>query len=207
MAEKVEKYKTQRHKALMSLKNSRDWETALTSFLDGKIEKTDLTDKEVEMYEKFLWIWSVIKAIRGRFKRDDIVEQYQIKYGQSESTANRLIAFVNTRRKLLNDAEAELGKYQLYGVLWESLEQAQYDQEHETVARLSATIDKLMGYSKEKTENIDPKKLEQHINILIADDKTLKVLEAMRKQNIDEYNPSYEEIMKMQDIEHEEITD
>lgn len=204
MAEKTEKYKTPRHAALLALKDSRNWETALNSFLDGKLEMHDLTNKEREIYDRFLWMWARIKDMKGRFQRDDLVEDFAHKYGQSESTANRLIAFVNQRRRLLNDAESELGKFQLYNVLWEALEDARLNDEHELVEKLSGRIDRLMGYSKEKTNEIDPKKLEQHINILIADDRTLKVLESLRNQNIDDYNPSFEEIMN---IEHEDITD
>lgn len=207
MSEKQEKYKTNRHSALLALRESRDWETALTSFLDGKLELSDLTNKEKEIYDKFLWMWARIKDMKGKFMRDELVEDFCHKYGQSESTANRIIAFINKRRQLLNDAESELGKYQLYSVLWDELEEARGTGQGELVEKLSGRIDRLMGYSKEKTSEIDPKKLEQHINILIADDNTLKVLEAMRKQNIDDYNPSYEDIMKMQNAEYEDITD
>lgn len=218
---KVEKYMTDRHAALRSLRESRTWETALGSFLDGKIERDDLTDTEQDIYERFLWVWSMIKQQTGRFDRDTIVEQYQTKYGHSISTANRLIAFVNIRRRMLNEAESELQKYQLYNVLWDSLEKAKepgtaedgsYIPENgDLVAKLGATIDKLMGYGREKTEQIDPKKMEQHINILVADSGTTEVLIALRDQNIDKYNPSLEEIIAaQQNIEHgeyEEIED
>jgi hypothetical protein len=220
---------TNRHEALKKLKDGRNSEVALELYLDGKLKFADLTDKEKEIYDRHIWLMSKVKEYgKRRFDRDELFQSYQNIWGKEIATFNRDLRFVNNEKRKLLDAEKEFHKFYLLQKAFDAIEIAESaakeieideneeDDEGLPLQRIKAgdkvnaasgmtkgilAALKVLGIDgKDGNGHIDASKIEQHINILIADPRTSIILTEMVKNNISvmKHNMSLEEILRLE---------
>jgi hypothetical protein len=198
---------TDRHLALKRLKESRNAEFSIELYLDGKLNFDDLTDDEQLIYERVVWLTSRIKQNgKARFDRDPVIEDHCRRWEISEATANRDLKIVNIQRRKLTEAELELHKWYLYQKACDAIEKAEKDDMHGQGARGMASGIKealralgIDGRGKEGT--VDYSKIEQHINILIADEMTQKIFIELIKNKVSvlKHNTTLDEILALEE--------
>lgn len=201
---------TPRHEALKKLKESRNAEQTIELYLEGTIDFDDLTDKEKEMYERQIWLMAQIKAGgKERFDRDTFLERHTKRFDISMATANRDLRFVNNQRKRLMDAELEFHKYYLLQKAFDAIELAE-DEELKgmaasSMARGIIAAAKILGIDKSGQKDggeMDNTKIEQHINIKVADARTNLILTELVDKNISvlKHSTDLKEILRLEQV-------
>jgi hypothetical protein len=119
---------------------------------------------------------------------------------------------VSELEKALREAVLELERGQLYEAAWRAIDLAEKNGETASMASNIRVAKDLLGIDKEAGNSlIAPDKIEQHINIIIADHRTTRIMEEMVRNNmsVNKWSMSLEDILaeeaEPQDIEHEVI--
>jgi hypothetical protein len=217
--------KTNRQTALLALKENRNAEHALESYWRGDLEKSDLTDKELRMLRRYQWLMSHLNDLKGvKYDRGKVIEAH-MKFNNVEiATANRDLALVSKHRQRLMQADVVFIESYLIEEIYEAISYAKTGERPEqgaaAVARLAAAAEKILSKYQDTGGGFDASKMEQHINILIADPLTNHILKEMIAQNVsvNKHNMNLDEILalekqfkaeadaqKTEDIDHEEI--
>lgn len=199
------------------LKNSRDAENSIKAVLKGRMDLGDLTKKETEIFERIIHLRANIKSLskKGRYKTHDLLEIHMRAHNISIATAKRDLAIVSDFERDLREACLELERAQLYEAAWEGIKIATAKKDAGGIASNSRVAKEILGLDLVGTGLISPEKIEQHINIIIADKRTNAILEAMLKNSmsVQKYNMSLEEILAEEsaetpkDIDYEDVTE
>lgn len=201
-------------KTVIDLSHLRQPENALSAYLDGHLDYDELHSDEQEMYNRYMRLTAVILDRKGRFNRKEVLSDHEKTFGISPATAQRDLSFVNKRMALLLEAEMELHKLALYNEAWEGIRIAKQNDDAKGVALNVKAAKEILGIGHESQNAAISEKIEQHINVFIADDTTKDVMLKILEKNISvhEYNMTLEEILEKEqelqktlDIPHEEI--
>jgi hypothetical protein len=198
------------------LKNNRNAENSIKAVFYGRMELKELTPKEVEIYDRVIHLKALIKDMQaetgGRYKSSELVENHMSIHGISLATAKRDLSIVSELEKALREAVLELERGQLYEAAWRAIDLAEKNGETASMASNIRVAKDLLGIDKEAGNSlIAPDKIEQHINIIIADHRTTRIMEEMVRNNmsVNKWSMSLEDILaeeaEPQDIEHEVI--
>jgi hypothetical protein len=109
---------------------------------------------------------------------------------------------VNMRMAKLHDAELELDRYFLYQKAKKAIKLAEKEKDGSKMAKAIAVAKDVRGIDRKgEGGTIHADKIEQHINIMIADDRTSLVLDALLQKNISvlEYETTLEEILRIEE--------
>jgi hypothetical protein len=128
------------------------------------------------------------------------------------ATAKRDLSIVSELEKALREAVLELERGQLYEAAWRAIDLAEQNGETASMASNIRVAKDLLGLDKESGNSlIAPDKIEQHINIIIADHRTTRIMEEMVRNNmsVNKWSMSLEEILaeeaEPQETEYEVI--
>ena len=184
------------------LKNNRNAENSIKSVFYGRMELKELTPKEVEIYDRVIHLKAIIKNMQaetgGRYKSSELVETHMSIHGISLATAKRDLSIVSELEKALREAVLELERGQLYEAAWRAINLSEANGETAAMASNIRVAKDLLGLDKEAGNSlIAPDKIEQHINIIIADHRTTRIMEEMVRNNmsVNKWSMSLEEIL------------
>lgn len=195
-----------------ALIKQRKPENAISSFLNGHLDISDLHKDEREMYDRYVRLTASVLERKGKFDRTEVLTDHMLTFNIGIATAQRDLAFVNSRMTMLMDAEMELHKLALYNKAWEGIRIAEENEDPKGIAANIKEARELLGIGKEGKASSE--KIEQHVNIIIADDTTKDVMLKILEKNISvhEYNMTLDEILakeqelqKTIDIPHEDL--
>jgi hypothetical protein len=203
------------NKYIQKLTEERKPENGIEQYLEGHVEYSDLSDKELDMYNRYLRLTSQVLARRGKFDRDGVLTDHAKTFQCSPATSERDLSFVIKRMSLIQFADMELHKYSLYQALWDGIYMAKNAGDAKALAACVKEARTLIGIGKEEGNGISSDKIEQHINIFTTDETTQVVMKKLLEKNVSmtEYNESIDVILakekenaqKIIDITHEEI--
>lgn len=199
---------------ILALRDTRDAEQTVRLAFSGSFDRSDFTPKELEIYNRVLSLKVIVNRSEGRLKRYEILQTHCDNYQISTATAGRDWKIVSKIEGEFRQAELELERAQLYKMAWKSIEIAEIENDSKAlstaikVAKEVIGIDALGGNTTIMTE-----KIEQHINIIVSDSRTERILTEMVKNDVStmKWNMSLDDILKeeatpkIEDIEHEEI--
>jgi hypothetical protein len=199
---------------IAALRDTRDAEKTVRMAFSGSFDKADLTEKENEIYNRVVALKVIVNNSNGRLKRNELLEEHCRIHRISTATAGRDWKIVATIEGEFRTAELELERAQLYKMAWESIDLAKNQKDSRAltaaikVAKDVIGVDAIGSGSAAMVE-----KIEQHINIIVSDSKTERILEEMVRNDMSvmQWNMSLEDILKEEatpkflDIEHEEI--
>lgn len=198
------------------LKNNRNAESCIKAVFYGKMELKELTPKEIEIYDRVIHLKALIKQMKdetgGRYKSYELVETHMSIHGISLATAKRDLSIVSDIEKVLREAVLELERGQLYEAAWRAIDLAEKNGETAAMASNIRVAKDLLGLDKEGGNSlIAPDKIEQHINIIIADHRTNRIMEEMVKNNmsVNKWSMSLDEILaeEAKEVEPQEETE
>jgi hypothetical protein len=189
-------------KAQRGLLMMRDSQSAVENYLDGLLDYEELNETEQGMYKRYLALTSKIIDAKGNFKRKVLRDEHIALFNISEATFNRDMAMVNKRLGKLHDAELELDRFFLYEKAKKAIKLAEKEKDGSKMAKAIAVAKDVRGIDKKgEGGTIQADKIEQHINIMIADDMTRGVLDKLLQKNVSvlEYETTLEEILRIEE--------
>ncbi len=195
-----------------ALIKQRKPENAISSFLNGHLDISDLHKDEKEMYDRYVRLTASVLERKGKFDRTEVLTDHMLTFNIGIATAQRDLAFVNSRMSMLMDAEMELHKMALYNKAWKGIRVAEKNKDPKGMAVNIKEARELLGIGKEGKAGTE--KIEQHVNIILTDDTTKEVMLKILEKNISvhEYNMTLDEILakeqelqKTIDIPHEDL--
>ncbi len=197
-----------------ALVKQRKPENAIAHYLDGHLDYDELHTDEQQMYNRYQRLTACILDNKSRFDRDSVLKDHMRTFDVSIATAQRDLAFVNNRMALINEAELELHKMALYNKAWKGIKIAEDNDDPKGIAINIKEARELLGIGKAGGGRTPSEKIEQHVNVFIADASTKDVMLKILEKNISvhEYNMTLEDILQKEkdhqktiDIPHEEI--
>lgn len=197
----------QRTNGLLQLKQSRNAENALDLYFSGQIFWEDLTDDEKIMYDRYVYMMAKIKSNSAeKFDSSAIIQEHCRRWGISEATARRDLRYCNNRRRELRAAEIEFHTDFLYEQTLAAIELAKADAfpaaAASAIAKNVAIAMKLLGIDSKGSGDttFDYSRIEQHVNIIVGDEMSEKILKEMFEQNVGvfKHTKSLEEILAIE---------
>jgi hypothetical protein len=189
-------------KAQRGLLMMRDPQSAVENYLDGLMDWEELSETEQGIYNRYLALTSKIIESKGNFKRKNLRAEHMQIFAVSEATFNRDMAMVNKRLGKLHDAELELDRFYLWNKAKKAIKLAEKDGDGAKMAKAIDVAKNVRGIDKKGDGAvIHADKIEQHINIMIADDRTNLVLDKLLQKNVSvlEYDTTLEEILRIEE--------
>lgn len=199
---------------MAALRDTRDAEATVRLAFSGAFDRADLTTKELEIYNRVIALKVIVNRSEGRLKRNELLQEHCNTHGISLATAGRDWKIVSKIEGEFRQAELELERAQLYKMAWKAIEFAENDEDSKALASAVKVAKEVIGIDATGgNTTIMTEKIEQHINIIVSDSRTERILEEMVKNDVStmKWNMSLEDILKEEatpkiiDIEHEEL--